>query len=343
MAEQAAHLVDTVLPHVPVRQWVLSVPHRLRYRLAFDHPLCRAERVRHRRVGRLLRRRGLTDTDDPDAADPLAQESLALASIASAAVQGRMALGPHAGARVLQVGRDPHVPWVTSAGPRQAQLEGFDLHADVAVAAEDRSRLEPLCRYVLRPPVAQERLTLQPDGRVLVTLKAEWHDGTTHLCLEPLTLLERLAALTPRPRANLVVYHGVLAPHATWRRAVVGYGRPVATVPAEGDRSAEATAEPRHPTQDTAEPSAKSANGADATTGGGAGAVSPAARARRFSWAELLRHVFALDVLACPRCGGRMRVLATIEDPAVIRRIPTHLGLPVDEPVPARAPPNWDE
>ena len=54
-----------------------------------------------------------------------------------------------------------------------------------------------------------ERLTLQPDGRVLVALKAEWHDGTTHLCFEPVALLERLAALTPRPRVNLVVYHGL--------------------------------------------------------------------------------------------------------------------------------------
>src|SRR5207245_8145232 len=42
MTERAAHLVDHVLPaDVPVRQWVLSVPHRLRYRLAYDHRLCR--------------------------------------------------------------------------------------------------------------------------------------------------------------------------------------------------------------------------------------------------------------------------------------------------------------
>ena len=42
MAERAARLVDQVLPaDVPVRQWVLSVPHRLRYRLAYDHRLCR--------------------------------------------------------------------------------------------------------------------------------------------------------------------------------------------------------------------------------------------------------------------------------------------------------------
>ena len=42
MAEPAAHLVDDVFPVVPVRQWVLSLPHRLRYVLAWDHTLCRA-------------------------------------------------------------------------------------------------------------------------------------------------------------------------------------------------------------------------------------------------------------------------------------------------------------
>jgi hypothetical protein len=42
MAEGAAYLVDEVLPQVPVRQWVLTLPYRLRYRLAWDHALCRA-------------------------------------------------------------------------------------------------------------------------------------------------------------------------------------------------------------------------------------------------------------------------------------------------------------
>jgi hypothetical protein len=42
MAERAAHLVDQVFAEVPVRQWVLSLPHRLRYVLAWDHALCRA-------------------------------------------------------------------------------------------------------------------------------------------------------------------------------------------------------------------------------------------------------------------------------------------------------------
>src|SRR6266581_7700092 len=49
---------------------------------------------------------------------------------------------------------------VTSRGPRQAHLEGFDLHANVWVGANDRAGLERLARYVLRPPFAQERLRL---------------------------------------------------------------------------------------------------------------------------------------------------------------------------------------
>jgi Putative transposase len=91
-------------------------------------------------------------------------------------------------------------------------LAGFDLHANVAVPAADRRRLEELCRYLLRPSVAQDRLRLLTDGRVLLTLKTAWADGTRHLIFEPLTLLEKLAALTPRARINLVLYHGVLAP-----------------------------------------------------------------------------------------------------------------------------------
>jgi len=101
-------------------------------------------------------------------------------------VQGVSPSARARGRRVLRLGRDPDAPWITSRGPRQAHLDGFDLHADVSAPAGDLARLEHLCRYLLRPPIAQERLALTPDGRVLVTLKAEWHDGTTHLIFEPL-------------------------------------------------------------------------------------------------------------------------------------------------------------
>src|SRR5216117_1334120 len=66
MAELAADLVDAVLPHVPVRQWVLTLPYRLRYLLAWDHKLCRAVLGVHARAvlgfyRRRARRGGVPD------------------------------------------------------------------------------------------------------------------------------------------------------------------------------------------------------------------------------------------------------------------------------------------
>ena len=57
-------------------------------------------------------------------------------------------------------------------------------------------------------------------------------------------------------------------------------------------------------------------------------------------WADLLRKAFAVDVLACPTCGGRLEVLAFITEQAVARKILDHLGLASQAPplAPARAP-----
>jgi uncharacterized protein YbaR (Trm112 family) len=54
-----------------------------------------------------------------------------------------------------------------------------------------------------------------------------------------------------------------------------------------------------------------------------------------------MRRAFELEVLVCPRCGGRMRLIATIEDPRVIQRILAHLGLLTEgpDPCPSRPPP----
>jgi len=106
--------------------------------------------------------------------------------IVGASVQGRVVLGPRAGARVRRLGDARDTAAVTSRGPRQAHLEGFDLHANVWVSTNDRAGLERLARYVLRPPFAQERLRLRGDGRVALELRTAWHDGTRELVFEPL-------------------------------------------------------------------------------------------------------------------------------------------------------------
>jgi hypothetical protein len=68
---------------------------------------------------------------------------------------------------------------------------------------------------------------------------------------------------------------------------------------------------------------------------------SAAAQPRGYLWAELMKRTFGFDVLACPDCGGRLRLVALIDEGLVSRRILEHLGLPADvpEPRPARAPP----
>ncbi len=74
----------------------------------------------------------------------------------------------------------------------------------MSVGAEDRDRLERLCRYILRPPVVEDRLELLEDGRILMELKTPFWDGSTHILFEPLEFLEKLAAVIPRPRVNLM-------------------------------------------------------------------------------------------------------------------------------------------
>jgi len=133
-----------------------------------------------------------------------------------------------------------------------------------------------------------------------VELKRAWSDGTTHLLFEPLEFLEKLAALTPRPAINLVLYHGVLAPHESWRPEVVAYARA-------------GSGEARDP----------STPGICIDSGD-----SRSERARDWAWAALMRRAFDLDVLRCPRCARRMQLIATIDDPAVIQKILAHLGLP---------------
>jgi hypothetical protein len=68
------------------------------------------------------------------------------------------------------------------------------------------------------------------------------------------------------------------------------------------------------------------------------------ARARYLDWAVLMKRTFGFDVLRCPRCAAKMRVLATITHPDTIRRILRHLGARAD-PL-ARAPacdPTWEQ
>ena len=84
-----------------------------------------------------------------------------------------------------------------------AAVGGYSVRARVCVSARDRMRLDRLARYAGRPPLATERLSLLPDGRLFFRLKHRWRDGMTHVIYEPLELVERMAALLRQPRFTI--------------------------------------------------------------------------------------------------------------------------------------------
>ena len=106
-----------------------------------------------------------------------------------------------------------------------ARAAGFSLHAGIAARAEQRNKLERLCRYVTRPAVSTQRLSLTRQGDIRYTLKTPYRDGTTHVIFEPLDFIARLAALVPRPRVNLTRFHGIFASNSRWRAPITPAGR----------------------------------------------------------------------------------------------------------------------
>ncbi len=102
------------------------------------------------------------------------------------------------------------------AGIIKARVDGYDLECTTVICREDRDRLEHLCKYLLRPPLADRRLRLLDAGgpehaQVAIELKRPWRDGTTWLTLEVDTFLERLCSIIPKKREHTILYRGVLA------------------------------------------------------------------------------------------------------------------------------------
>ena len=157
---------------------------------------------------------------------------------------------------------------------------------------------------ILRPPLAQNSLERQEDGRVVLQLKRAWRDGTTAVVFEPLDLMSKLSALIPRPRTNTIRFHGVFASAARLRSRVI----------------------PIPPTHDAC---------------GHKIETDPNGKSHRLLWAQLLARVFQVDVFRCPRCSSRMSRIAWVLDTEVIRAILTSMELATAPPDPH--PPRFEE
>lgn len=356
MAETAAHLVEHVFPQVPVRQWVISFPKRLRYFLHRDMTLTgRVLRVWLRvveaqllaccpgapgeaRFGAVsfIQRFGsslnahthihacIIDgvfSQNPDS-------TLRFHPATTLTASDIAALETTTRSRVLRLFQREGLLSGDTVEQMRAwdHAGGFSLDASVRIGARDRAGLERLLRYCATPPLAGGRLSWQYDTAaepradpippVVYQLPKPDRGGQT--LITPLELLDRLAMLIPPPRKHRHRYHGVLAPNSALRRAVSA--RAGLPIDVAGDAKAVETSPPPSP--------------------------EPGLGRRTTSlWAFLISRIYEAFPLACPRCEHVMVLIAFITEPAPIKAILNHLDLPATPPpiAHARGPPLHDE
>ena len=174
------------------------------------------------RIGRYLERQGLVERDAENshlAGDELAAGAMeqllgssmmcmdarmSRAQDAQERPTYRIAVGPQQGRKVFTLQTLPAYEEPCDAGV--GKVAGLSLHAGVVARADQRQKLERLCRCISRPTIAEQRLSLTPNGRVRYQLQTPYRDGTTYVIFEPLDFIARLAALVPKPLLHLTTF-----------------------------------------------------------------------------------------------------------------------------------------
>jgi hypothetical protein len=241
---------------------------------------------------------------------------------------------------------------------------GWNLEASVRIAADDDFGREHLLRYCARPPLSLARLVELPNRKIGYRIKKLRNGRSKLRIMTPLELLARLAALVPPPRHPLVRFHGAFAPRSSWRRDVVPKPRapiepkkhahhpkpttPEMPSPTPPRPSAPAAAPPAPRGRDPKPPPSAALVPAterltpnvlglrhwDRLESGALAATSP-----RIDWATLMRRTFDVDVLECPKCNGKLRILAVVETDAHAAQILDELAIERTPPPPrARDP-----
>jgi hypothetical protein len=180
-------------------------------------------------------------------------------------------VGPQQGRKVFTLRtlpeRDPYESSTSTVG----KVAGFSLHAGVAAKAQQRDKLERLCRYITRPAVSEKRLSLTTQGKVRYELKTSYRDGTIDVIFEPLGFIARLAALVPKPRVNLTRFHGVFVPNNNYRVQVTSARRDKGSKPKAPEQAQDRT---------------------------------PAERRAAMTWAQRLKWVFRIEIEICQHSGA---------------------------------------
>lgn len=173
---------------------------------------------------------------------------------------------------------------------------GFSAHNSVRVRARDAAGRRRLAQYMLRAPFSLEKMSYDPDSCTVI-YRSRMHKTLKRnfQIMHGADWLAQLCAHIPDRFEHLVRYAGWYSNRSRGKRRRMS-AEPAEIAPHEVD-------------------------------------VREAARVRS-TWARLIHKVYEVDPLECPRCKGPMRVIALIEDAAVIRKILAHLALWAPQHVP---------
>jgi hypothetical protein len=322
MCETAARLVENVVPRVPIRQFVMSFPMRIRHYLETHAILQNVLKIV---VGEIRKR------------------LIACSPLVANAQIGAVSFIQHFG-NILNV--HPHFHILVADGVfseegldllfhevfltpddiedtqdsiqrrvlkffckrgwfNEDSIEkmlsyensGFSLDASVRIESWNQDDLERLIRYCARPPFASENLRWNGPWLVYRFPKPS-RTGQIFIQLEPSEFLDRIAAFIPYPRRHRRHYHGAFAPNSPLRKKVAANARkrPLQSVPPQ--------------VQEVVEKVAK---------------VS-------FNWAKLIARIYEVDPLVCTSCGKEMKIIAFITHSTQIWHILKGIGWPTDVP-----------
>ena len=229
------------------------------------------------RTVKLLEKRGGLIVEDEGSEHKFLniENSQAIGSIHSSSSTYRIALGKYRGQKALTLRTTPTLP---NPKPFLAEYSGFSLHAGVFCPTHNREKLEHLCRYISRPSLSEARLSLNNKGQVVYKLKTPYCNGTTHIVLDPLNFLSRLASLIPCPRIHLIRFHGVFAPNCKYRSLIVPQSALLEKTSHKEQKK----------------------------------------KSYSMGWAKMLKRVFDIDIQTCLKCGGQIKIISAILNQQVI-------------------------
>ena len=321
MVETAAHLVDNVIPRVPVRQFVISFPMKIRHYLQTQEILQVVLQI---------------------VVDEIRKKLIALCSHVPKATIGAVSFIQYFG---NSLNFHPHfhllfADGVFSVKEQESQFfeayitqddvadiqdaiqlrvlkmfckrgffdketvekmlyyenSGFSLDAKVKIEASDRDGLERLIRYCARPSFAGENLRLHRD-MIIYRFPKPSRTGQTYIQLEPLEFLTRIAAFIPYPRRHRRHYHGAFAPNAPLRKKVTLNAKSLRLQTVSG-------------MQDAVEKVEKVSS----------------------KWAKLIARIYEVNPLQCTGCGKNIKIISLVTHREAIWRILRGIGVPSEVP-----------